>query len=39
MKKILVTGCGGAAAANFIASLSGADEEFFSFIYHFFYIC
>jgi len=29
MKKILVTGCGGAAAANFIASLRGADEEFF----------
>lgn len=29
MKKILVTGCGGAAAANFVASLRAADEDFF----------
>lgn len=29
MKRILVTGCGGAAAANFIASLRVADENFF----------
>ncbi len=29
MKKILVTGCGGAAATNFVASLRGTNEEFF----------
>lgn len=29
MKKIIVTGSGGAAAANFIASLRSADEDFF----------
>ncbi|MFQ5572910.1 MAG: hypothetical protein ACE5EJ_01525 [Nitrosopumilaceae archaeon] len=29
MKKILVTGSGGAAAANFVASLRSADEDFF----------
>ena len=29
MKRILVTGCGGAAAANFVASLRAADEDFF----------
>ena len=29
MKKILVTGCGGAASANFVASLRAADEDFF----------
>lgn len=29
MKRILVTGCGGAASANFVASLRAADENFF----------
>lgn len=29
MKRILVTGCGGAAAANFVASLRAAEEDFF----------